>query len=88
MLENECDEARQCGLKGHIIISSQNTSSKKSFLVPNAVKVSKTAALRKEFEHEMCSRLIKLKTAVHIPPADIVRTNERNYYLTYRSALD
>ena len=72
VLENECDEARQRGLKGNLILSSPNTSTKKSLLIPNNVNDSKTGAQRKEFEHEMCARLIKLKTGVEIPLCDIV----------------
>ena len=70
-LEKECDEVRQRGMKGNIILSSPNIYGKVSLLHPRTIKDSKTGAERYEYEHEMCARLIKLKTGVDIPLHDI-----------------
>ena len=71
-LEHDCDEIRQRNLKGNIILSSPNTHNKKSLLNPLTIIDNHTSAERYEYEHEMCARLIKLKTGVAIPLKDIV----------------
>ena len=71
-LEIECDEVRQRGMKGNVILSSPNTRDRASLIHHQTIKDPITGAERVEHDHEMCIRLIKLKTGVDIPVRDIV----------------
>ena len=70
-LEKECDEARQRGLKGNLIISSPNLASKPSLLFPQKIKDKVTNVERNESHMEACIRAIKLKTGVSVPEVDV-----------------
>ena len=71
LLEVECDEVRQRGLKGNLIISSPDLQNKKSLLTFKTITDPETKAARLEDETELCCRLILLKTGVTVPLRDI-----------------
>ena len=71
VLERECDEARQRGLKGNLIISSPTTAIKASILHPLKVKDAVTQVERNENYLETCTRAILAKTGVRVSPADV-----------------
>ena len=70
-LEQNCDEARQRGLKGNLIISSPNLASKPSLLQPKKVSDPLTGEERLENHLEVCTRAIEAKTGVSVPGADV-----------------
>ena len=70
-LEEECDEARQRGMKGNLLISSPNNRDQGSLMVQQDKKDQHGNVLRKETEVEMCVRIVHQKTGVAIPPTDI-----------------
>ena len=70
-LEEECDEVRQRGMKGNILLSSPITNQGDSLLKPRRITDSTTGVLRNESEVEVCIRAIKAKTGVEVPEADI-----------------
>ena len=70
-LERDCDEARQRGLKGNLIISSPNTANKPTVLRPLKVKDSVTKEERNENHLEVCIRAIQEKTGVLVPKEDV-----------------
>ena len=71
MLETECDEVCQRGLKGNIIISSPEYQNKRSLFIIKQITDPVTGALRNENDTELCCRLIHLKTGVTVPLQDI-----------------
>ena len=71
-LDKECDEVRQRGMKGNIIISSPNLQGKHSLIKHQKIKDPTSGAERLEYDHEMCIRMIKLKTGVDVPVHDVV----------------
>ena len=70
-LERECDEARQRGLKGNMIVSSPVLSNKPSLLHPLTITDSVTGERRLESHLETCTRAILEKTGIHVPPTDV-----------------
>jgi len=64
-LEKECDEVRQRGMKGNLIISSPGIQGKSSLMVSNTITIQ--GEQRKESDQEMIQRLIKVKTGVVVP---------------------
>ena len=70
-LEKDCDEARQRGLKGNLIISSPTVSNKPSLLHPKKTKDSVTGEERLENHLEVCTRAILAKTGVTVPAKDV-----------------
>ena len=77
VLERNCDEARQRGLKGNLIISSPERKNKNGEVIPtlavkDQVKDNIRGTMREETDAEMIVRLIKLKTEQEIPLQDIV----------------
>ena len=70
-LERDCDEARQRGLKGNLIISSPNLANKPSLLHPKKVKDPVTGEERNENYLEVCVRAIQAKTGVQVPKEDV-----------------
>ena len=70
-LEQNCDEARQRGLKGNLIISSPNLASKPSLLQPQKVTDQVTGEERNENHLEVCTRAILRKTGVSVPSTDV-----------------
>ena len=70
ILEIECDEARQRGLKGNLIISSPRRVSKDGRTVETLAVRSKIGT-KVESDMEMVVRLVKEKTGHTIPEEDI-----------------
>ena len=70
-LEEECDEVRQRGMKGNILLSSPIINNGDSLLKPRPITDSITGVVRQESEVEVCIRAIKAKTGVEVPEADI-----------------
>ena len=89
-LELECDEVRQRGMKGNLILSSPNLRDKRSLLAVKQVTDSVSGCLRNETITEMCGRLILLKTGVTVPQSDLVachvlkkQGNESSYIIRF-----
>jgi hypothetical protein len=77
-LEAECDEVRQRGMKGNLIITSPNRADCASRAVQQTKPDRTTGAMRKETEAEMCVRMIHDKTGVEVPLQDIVACHALN----------
>ena len=70
-LQLECDEARQRGLKGNMLVSSPSLSNKASLLHPRRIKDAVTGVMRQETHLEACTRAIYAKTGIRVPAADV-----------------
>ena len=72
-VEMKCDEARQRGLKGNLIVSSPERKDRNGqFVNTLAVRDNNRDSVRKESVTEMVVRLVKIKTGQEIPLQDIV----------------
>ena len=73
VVEMKCDEARQRGLKGNLIVSSPVRTNKAGHRVETlAVRDNNCDSVRGESVTEMVVRLVKIKTGQEIPLQDIV----------------
>ena len=76
-LELKCDEARQRGLKGNLIVASPEGKTRAgvemhTLAVKEKVENKTTNSMRNETDTEMIVRLVKMKTGQEIPLQDIV----------------
>ena len=78
MLEKECSEVRQRGMKGNLILSSPDSGPKPSLLFPQEVLDNVTNSKRLEKPQEMCVRAIKKKTGIEVPLEDIAACHSLN----------
>ena len=75
-LKEEISETRQRGMKGNLIISCPET---RQGGPSKAVQRLVVDGSRNEWPQEMCSRLIREKTGVHIPPSDMTACHRLGY---------
>ena len=73
-LEKKCDEARQRGLKGNLIVSSPARMNARGVVVTHAVQqeIQYPHGYSRESMLEMVLRMVKTKTNVTITPGDVV----------------
>ena len=70
-LEKECDEVRQRGMKGNLLLCSPILGNSGSLLHHRPTKDKVTGMVRNETYLEACLRAIHLKTGVQVPEQDI-----------------
>ena len=70
-LEKECDEVRQRGMKGNLLLSSPVLGNSGSLLHHRPIKDKVTGAVRNETYLEACLRALHTKTGVRVPEKDI-----------------
>ena len=89
-LESKCDEMRQRGLKGNLIVSSPARTTSGGNTIPSLVKHEmfwdRYGNWRCETDMEMIQRLVELKTGVWVDERDItachpVGRRERNTFV-------
>ena len=78
ILEKECNEVRQRGMKGNLILSSPDSGPKPSLLLPLEVLDRVTNSKRLEKPQEMCVRAIFKKTGIQVPLEDISACHSLN----------
>ena len=71
LLEKECDEVRQRGMKGNLLLSSPVLGNSGSLLHHRPTKDKVTGAVRNETYLEACLRALHTKTGVQVPEQDI-----------------
>ena len=71
LLEKDCDEARQRGMKGNLLLSSPILGNSGSLLHHRLTKDKVTGAVRNETYLEACLRALHTKTGVRVPEQDI-----------------
>ena len=69
-VELECDETRQRGMKGNLVLHSPATTASESILLPRQ-KTREGGIVDKESMAEACVRAIETKTGIRVPLEDV-----------------